>query len=197
MKQAERWNTVWLVGALALLFVLSLGWFLNQNASVGMRGWNLIFSGLLLAIPLALLFGSVGVLVEAFRQHREQGRVSGRLVKWIYWTPRIAGILITLFVAMFALDVFGMGGTIWQQIGAFIMHALPSIIMGVILVVAWRWEWVGAAAFLLAALFFLRTLFSAPEGALGMLLIFSGPMLVIALAFWLNWRWRGEINMAR
>lgn len=197
MKQAERSSTVWLVGALALLFVLSLGWFLNQNARVGMGGWNLIFSGLLLAVPLALLFGAIGVLVQAFRQHRAQGRVSGRLAKWIYWTPRIAGILITLFVALFALDVFGMGGTVWQQIGAFLMHALPSIIMGVILIIAWRWEWVGAAAFLLAALFFLRTLLGAPEGALGMLLLFSGPMLMVAIAFWLNWRWRGELHSAR
>lgn len=197
MRGAERSNSAWLMGALALLFVLSLGWFLNQNIGVGMTGWNLVFSGLLLAVPLALLFSAIGVLVEAFRQHRKQGRVSGRLAKWIYWTPRIAGIVLTLFVALFALDVFEMGGTVWQQIGAFIMHALPSIIMGVILVIAWRWEWVGAAAFLLAALFFLRTLLGNPEGALGMLLLFSGPMLVVAAAFWLNWKWRSEIRAVR
>ena len=195
MKQAERSNLIGLVAVLAVLFALSLGWFLTTNARVGMSGWNLISSGLLIAVPLALLFGSIGVLVVAIRQHRDQGHVSGRLAKWIYWTPRIAGIVIAMFVAMFALDVFGLGGTVWQQIGAFLIHALPAILMGVVVVIAWRWEWVGAAAFLLAALFFMRVLLGNPEGALGMLLLFSGPMLVIAVAFWLNWQWRKEIRL--
>jgi hypothetical protein len=41
----------------------------------------------------------------------------------------------------------------------------------------------------------MRVLLGNPQGAFGMLL-FSGPMLVIAAAFWLNWKWRTEIHPA-
>ena len=46
MKGAERSNTVWLVGALALLFVLSLGWFdPNLELAAKVKSCNLVISG--------------------------------------------------------------------------------------------------------------------------------------------------------
>jgi hypothetical protein len=67
-------------------------------------------------------------------------RVSIRL---LHWLPRTLCILAILFVSLFALDAFAPGPTIRQQLGAFLMHLLPSFILLAFLVVAWKWELVG------------------------------------------------------
>ena len=91
---------------------------------------------------------------------------------------------------MFALDVFSPEYTLAEMLLGFLMHMLPSIFMMIVLALAWRWEWVGFFAFLLAALFFMRFLLSGnPGDGIGMFLLFSGPMLLIALLFGANWRW--------
>lgn len=64
-----------------------------------------------------------------------------------YWLPRIICILAIFFISMFALDSFAPGLTIWQQIGAFLMHLIPSFILLALLVVAWKWELVGGIVF--------------------------------------------------
>jgi hypothetical protein len=44
---------------------------------------------------------------------------------------------------VFALDAFEPGQTIWQQLLAFIIHLIPSIILIALLIVAWKWEKTG------------------------------------------------------
>lgn len=61
----------------------------------------------------------------------------------LYWLPRISCILGILFISMFALDSFGPNLTPWQQIGAFIIHLVPSFVLLSILLVAWKWELTG------------------------------------------------------
>ena len=61
-------------------------------------------------------------------------------VKVLHWLPRIICILAILFVSMLALDSFAPGLTIWQQLGAFLMHLIPSFVLLVFLVIAWKWE---------------------------------------------------------
>ncbi len=117
------------------------------------------------------------------------------MAAFIYYTPRIAGVLITFFISLFALDVFEGGQNFWVMLGGFIMHALPAIVLAVLLALAWRWEWIGAAAFLGAALYFLRFLMSDNWSiAFGNLLIFSGPLAVIGILFWMNWKWRKALR---
>lgn len=69
------------------------------------------------------------------------------LVKVFYWTPRILCIVAVLFVSMFALDSFAPGLTIWQQIGAFLIHLIPSFALIAILILAWKWELIGGIIF--------------------------------------------------
>jgi len=64
-------------------------------------------------------------------------------IKIFHWLPRIICTLAILFVSMFALDAFAPGLTVCQQIGAFMMHLIPSFVLIVVLVVAWKWEFVG------------------------------------------------------
>ena len=183
-----------LVGVLVLLFMLSLGGLLYGNYTAGDSAlWQMIVNGLILSLPLALLFGLTGVLIVAARQ-KKQGAIDQRLARLIYWSPRAAGIAIIFFVSLFALDSFSPEYTLGEMLLGFLMHMLPSIGMIILLVIAWRWEWVGFAAFLLAALFFMRTLLGGLDQALGMFLLFSGPMLLISLLFGANWRWRNEIR---
>jgi hypothetical protein len=176
------------------MFLLSVAWFSYGNYRAGSEPWQIVVSALLLSIPLLLLYFSIGVLAFAARQRRVQGAIDRRLAKYIYWTPRIAGALIALFVALFALDVFEEGGNFWLMIGGFLIHALPAILLGVALAFAWRWSWIGAVVYLAGALYFLRFLLGNPFQELGLLLLFSGPMAVIAALFWVNWQWRKELR---
>jgi hypothetical protein len=63
--------------------------------------------------------------------------------KILYWIPRILCIVAILFVSMFASDAFSPHNTIWQNIVSLFMHLLPSFILIVALVIAWKWELVG------------------------------------------------------
>jgi hypothetical protein len=65
----------------------------------------------------------------------------------IHWLPRIICILAILFVSIFAFDSFSPGLTIWQQLGAFFMHLIPSIVLTALLLVAWKWEYIGGIIF--------------------------------------------------
>ena len=194
MKRSSTFNRV-LIVVLVLLYVLSLGSLLYGNYMAGDSAlWQMIVSGILLSIPLILLYALTYVLVVASRQKHEYGTVDRRLAKLIYWSPRIAGILIILFVSMFAFDVFVEGLTLGEMLLGFLMHMLPSIAMAIVLALAWRWEWVGFVTFLLAGLFFLRAMLFNPMQGVGMFLLFSGPMFLIALLFGANWRWRKELR---
>ena len=75
-----------------------------------------------------------------------------RLTKITYWTPRILCILAILLISVFALDAFEPGQTIWHQILAFIIHLIPSFILIILLIVAWKWEKKGGIILFVAGL---------------------------------------------
>jgi len=192
--QGQAGGSKWLAATLAGLFVLSLGMFLYVNYQAGDGElWQMILNGLILAIPLALLYGSIWVLAVAWQQHRSGG-LSARMAKFVYRTPRIAGVLIILFITLFSFDVFEEGGNVWQMLGAFVMHSLPSIVLALVLWLAWKREWIGAVLFWLASLFFLRFVLFDPLEGIGMILLFAGPLIVIGLLFWMNWTWKSELR---
>jgi len=70
----------------------------------------------------------------------------------IYWLPRIICMLAISFVSIFALDAFDPNLTFWQQLLGFAMHLIPSFILLVILLIAWKWEFIGGIIFLLIGL---------------------------------------------
>ena len=73
-------------------------------------------------------------------------------IKVFHWLPRIICILAILFVSLFAADAFSPELTIWQQLGAFIMHLIPSFILIAFLIVAWKWEYIGGIIFIIIGL---------------------------------------------
>lgn len=98
----------------------------------------------------------------------------------IYWTPRVLGILFALFLSMFALDVFGDGYGFGETILALFMHLIPTFIVVIGLVIAWRWEGVGSILFIAAALS--NLVMSGGESW-----IIFGPLVFIGLLFLFNW----------
>jgi hypothetical protein len=101
----------------------------------------------------------------------------------LFWAPRALAILLIAFVSLFALDVFGEGYGFWRTLIRLMMHLTLSFVMLAALVVAWRWEWVGTAAFTLFGTFFIVV----GRGS-WVKVTFAAPCLATALLFFLNWR---------
>jgi hypothetical protein len=80
-------------------------------------------------------------------------------VRIIYWLPRIISIVAILFISIFSLDAFSPDLTIWQQIGGFLVHLIPCYILTGMLIIAWKWEYVGGIIYIIAGLVFSVSVF--------------------------------------
>jgi len=69
--------------------------------------------------------------------------------RFLFWTPRVLTIAFAIFLALFALDVFSEGYTGWRLLLALVMHLKWPATVAAVLVLAWRWEWVGTVLFTL------------------------------------------------
>ena len=191
-SQKSQFNRI-LLTVLVVLYLLTIAAFsyLNWAADPAFtQWWMTLLNALILSIPLVLLYGSIYVLVVAWREHSSLGQVNPRLAKIIHWAPRVAAILIILFASLFSFDVFEMGGSPLELLGAFLIHNIPSIAMLVLLIIAWKRPAVGFVAFLviaaLFAIFFVRDIY-----ALSNLLLFVFPILLVAFLFYVDWKWLG------
>jgi hypothetical protein len=68
---------------------------------------------------------------------------SHRLASTIGWAARILCILAIAFISLFALDVFSEGAGLGQKIAAFLLHMIPSFVLIIVLIIAWKHELVG------------------------------------------------------
>lgn len=110
--------------------------------------------------------------------------------KWLLWTPRMLGIGLCLFLSLFALDVFEPGVPLSQALLAFAIHVAPVAGMLVMVLLSWRWEWIGGVAFTgLAVLYAIL----AREHIVWVLQI-SGPLLLVGLLFLWDWRHHAELR---
>ena len=110
--------------------------------------------------------------------------------RFLFWTPRVLTIAFAMFLALFALDVFSEGYTGWRLPLALIIHLIPAAIIGAVLVLAWRWEWVGTGLFAGLGIFYLRNNLRHPNW----ILVISGPLFLIAALFLINWLKRAELH---
>ena len=104
--------------------------------------------------------------------------------KVLFWSPRVLGILIAIFISLFALDVLVEDYSFLETIVALLMHLIPTAIILIILAIAWRWEWIGGILFILLGVLYI-TLFWDPSRLPAYLMI-SGPLFLIGLLFMLN-----------
>jgi len=76
---------------------------------------------------------------------------SSSLASTVRWAARILCILAIAFVSLFALDVFEQG-SLGQKIIAFLLHMIPSFVLIIVLIIAWKREIVGGIAIALIGL---------------------------------------------
>lgn len=112
------------------------------------------------------------------------------LRRLLFWAPRILCILLAILLSVFSLDVLGEGYGFWETILALLMHLIPTGIIVTVLVISWRWEWVGGVLFtVLAALYVITTWGRMHWSAYVMI---SGPLFLTGVLFLINWLCRGK-----
>jgi len=105
------------------------------------------------------------------------------LADWFHWIPRVLCILAILFISMFALDSFAPGLTVWEQIGGFLIHLIPSYVLLAALAVAWKWEKIGGIIFMALGLGLSPFIFTMNLDRTGSVWMALGIVLVINIPF--------------
>ena len=101
----------------------------------------------------------------------------------LLWTPRILGILVCLFLSLFALDAFSAGKPLLEVARDFLIHVSPMLALLAVVALSWRWEWVGGLVFTglaVAYAYMARHHWAWVSGV-------SGPLLVVGALFLLSW----------
>lgn len=62
------------------------------------------------------------------------------------------GIATIAFLLSFSLDVFGGDSPVFQQLLGFLIHSLPALVLVLALVLAWHFERLGGAIFLVLSM---------------------------------------------
>ena len=111
-------------------------------------------------------------------------------IKVFHWIPRIICILAILFLSLFAADAFTPELSIWQQLGAFIMHLIPSFILLAFLIVAWKWEYIGGIIFIIIGLGLSPLVFihnykmnHSIWMSLGVIILITIPFVIVGIFF--------------
>ena len=112
--------------------------------------------------------------------------------RWLFWTPRVLGIAFAGFISLFALDVFEGHPPLSQALIGLAIHLIPTALLVVGLIVAWRWEWVGALLFLCLGVAFVASTRGRADWRTYAFI--AGPPLLLGLLFLLNWLHRAELR---
>jgi hypothetical protein len=112
----------------------------------------------------------------------------------LFWAPRILTILFALFLSVFALDVFAETNGFLQTLTALVLHLMPTFLVVVLLVLAWRWELIGVIAFAGLAITYIVVMWGRFPWVTYAAI--SGPLLLISVLFFLSWRQRFRARTA-
>ena len=104
--------------------------------------------------------------------------MSPHLRNAVLWSPRLLGLVLTAFVALFATNALD-GRPIAQGVAAFLMNLIPAGLVGLALAAGWRFPWAGAAMALgLAAVYAAMV-----PNRLDWMLVIAGPLVLLAALF--------------
>ncbi len=144
---------------------------------------------------LADIRGGLQCKPAPYSAYQLNGAIMKTTAGILRWTPRIICALAILFVSMFALDAFAPGLTIWQQLGAFLMHLIPSFVLLALLIIAWRWELTGGTIFVVIGLVLSPLIFlhnyrmnHSIWMSLGIILAITFPFVLAGILFVLSHR---------
>lgn len=115
----------------------------------------------------------------------------------LFWTPRILAMLYIAFLSMFALDVFHEEHDFWRILVALSIHLIPAFVLLVVLILAWRREWIGAALYAAAGAVYVEQVLERPLATaikMNWILTIAGPIFLIAALFLANWLKHDELH---
>ena|SRR5688572_31968666 len=118
--------------------------------------------------------------------------MTSRSSQLLQWSPRILGILVSLFLGVFSLDAFGPGKTLAQAGADFAIHLTPALILLAVVALAWRWPWVGALVFTGVAVGYAY----AARTHVSWIPVIAGPLLLVGILFFYSWIRRKEFGAA-
>ena len=95
----------------------------------------------------------------------------------LLWSPRILGILVAVFIGIFALDAVNEGAA------AFLIHLIPALFLLLTVALAWRRPWLGGLIFVALAVYYATSV----SGHLDWVLAIAGPLLVVGVLFLWSW----------
>jgi hypothetical protein len=101
------------------------------------------------------------------------------------WSPRVLLVAFALFISVFALDVFDTRVGLWQTAVALFMHLLPTLLLLLVVALAWRRSWLGGLVCLGLAVYYAAT--SGRRFPLSVIVVISGPLLLTALLYLASW----------
>ncbi|HUJ09636.1 MAG TPA: hypothetical protein VL171_06375 [Verrucomicrobiae bacterium] len=108
----------------------------------------------------------------------------------LFWTPRILGILYAAFISIFALDVFGAGYGFWGTVAALLIHLIPTGLLLLALIIAWRWECVGGLLYIGLGLWYSSLVWHHHPGWIQ---VIAGPVFLTGILFFINWLYTKEL----
>ena len=106
---------------------------------------------------------------------------SGRL---LLWSPRILGVLVTVFIGMFALDAFGHGRTFFEALPDFLVHLTPAFVLLALVGASWRRAWIAGVAFIALAVVYAVTM---SKDRIDWMLVISGPLAILGALYLWSW----------
>lgn len=115
--------------------------------------------------------------------------------KFLLWIPRLLLIVFALFLVIFSFDVFEEDkGAVETAIG-FVVHNIPSIMLGLLVFAAWRREWIGAVACLLLAIAYI--VWGWGRFPIFVYFAMAGPLFLVAVLYTVNWQLRSRSARVR
>jgi hypothetical protein len=160
---------------------------LVREASFGVFPSEVLPLQLALASPVVLLLVLTAI---ALQQEALLGGMTGRVRRLVFWVPRFALLAFAAFVGLFALDVFEAGYGFWETLLALVIHLLPTIVLLVAAMLAWRRPWIGATCSIGWAAWYLAEAWG--RFPLSVYALLSGAPFLVGVLFVLEWRSRTD-----
>ena len=104
-----------------------------------------------------------------------------KIVLALHWTPRIMAILFTAFVTLLLFDVFAENYSPLQLLAALAFHAIPTLVLIVVLILAWKNDLRGGLTFLVLGI--IHVLETINNFNFNLFLIVSMPLFLIGFLF--------------
>lgn len=119
-------------------------------------------------------------------------------MKAIHWIPRLISIALIGLLLLLSFDVFE-EDTIGEILVGFLMHNIPTFILILMTLLAWKRPLIGAVTYTLAGLFYIFVVYrimnlSFLDGLIS-ISILSLPALLIGLLFYLDWKHQKKLKI--